>query len=172
MDTHGPRKVYIFDASVFITLHRIDMDSIRLPQSVWDKLDSLLVAGTIISHRFVFEEVVRDSEKPDKISLWLKPRKGYFETTNEKPYLDMVKAVLLKFPKLIDIDNEKNQADPWLVAMGVNKGLEHSDAEYIVVTQENKAKQTKIPAACRDFGVKSISLADFFEEIGVKFNIS
>lgn len=79
MNSISKKKIYIFDANVFINLHRIDMHSIRLPDEVWVKLDELMMDGKIISHRTVYDEVVSGSKNPDKISAWLRSRKDYFE---------------------------------------------------------------------------------------------
>ena len=45
MNSISKKKIYIFDANVFINLHRIDMHSIRLPDEVWVKLDELMMDG-------------------------------------------------------------------------------------------------------------------------------
>jgi len=170
-DTSGKDRVYIFDTSVFLNLYLIDRDSMRLPDEVWDKLDELMQEGHIISHRYVYDEIVSDSKDPDKISAWLLARKAYFPKESVAQVTHMIEVVK-KFPKLIDADNEKEQADPWLVALAVEFNSQYDDKEFIVVTQEKKTKSTNLPAACSDFKVEAISLAEFFEEVGIKFGIS
>ena len=66
MNSISKKKIYIFDANVFINLHRIDMHSIRLPDEVWVKLDELMMDGKIISHRTVYDEVVSGSKIPTR----------------------------------------------------------------------------------------------------------
>lgn len=167
----GKEKVYIFDANVFINLHRIDMHSIRLPDEVWTKLDELMTDGKIISHRTVYDEVVSGSKKPDKVSAWLQPRKSYFELSTPRQ-IEIMANVVNQFPKLIDVESERDQADPWLVALGVDKTEQNTNIEYIVVTQESQAKSTKLPAACKAFSIQSMPLAEFFEENGITFGVS
>jgi hypothetical protein len=164
-------KVYIFDACVFITLHQIDLRSIRLPDEIWNKLDELIVEGKIISHRTVYDEVVSGSKKPDKVSAWLQPRKSHFELTTPRQ-IEIMADVVNQFPKLVDVDSEREQADPWLVALGVEKNEQSNEYEFVVVTQENQTKATKLPAACRAFSMQSISLAEFFEEMGITFGVA
>ena len=80
--------------------------------------------------------------------------------------------VVNRFDRLINIDNERDQADPWLVALAVEKTEQDPAREYIVVTQEKQASSVKLPAACRGFGVGCIPLAQFFDENGITFGIS
>jgi len=171
MQPTNREKVYIFDANVFINLHRIDMHSIRLPDEVWTKLDEMMTGGKIISHRTVYDEVVSGSKKPDKVSAWLQPRKTHFELSTARQ-IEVMANVVNKFPKLIDINSERDQADPWLVALAAEKIEQDTVHEYVVVTQESQASTVKLPAACKAFGVHSIPLAEFFEENGITFGVS
>lgn len=171
MTPDGKEKIYIFDANVFINLHRIDMHSIRLPDEVWTKLDELMTNGKIISHRTVYDEVVSGSKKPDKVSAWLQPRTAYFERSTARQ-IEIMADVINKFPKLIDVNIERDQADPWLVALAAEKIEQDTSHEYVVVTQENQASTVKLPAACKAFSVHSIPLAEFFEENGITFGVS
>lgn len=171
MNSISKKKIYIFDANVFINLHRIDMHSIRLPDEVWVKLDELMMDGKIISHRTVYDEVVSGSKNPDKISAWLRSRKDYFGKSTARQ-IEIMAEVINKFPKLIDVNTERDQADPWLVALAAEKIEQNTTYEYIVVTQENQASSIKLPAACKEFGVHSIPLAEFFEENDITFGVS
>ena len=171
MTLASKEKIYIFDANVFINLHRIDMHSIRLPTEVWTKLHELMTSGKIISHRTVYDEVVSGSKKPDKVSAWLQPRSSYFERSTARQ-IEIMADVINRFPKLIDVNIERDQADPWLVALAAEKIEQDSSHEYVVVTQESQASTVKLPAACKAFNVHSISLANFFEENGITFGVS
>lgn len=171
MVTPEKERVYIFDACVFINLHQIDTRSIRLPDDIWDKLDELILSGKIISHRTAYDEVVSGSKQPDKVSAWLAPRKAHFELPTARQ-IEVMGEVVNKFPKLIDVNNERDQADPWLVALAVEKAELDTEREYVVVTQESQTRPTKLPAACKEYGVHSVTLAEFFEEMGITFGVS
>ncbi len=69
-------RIYIFDASVLLRLNRINETDFEIPQAIWDKLSKMLDSGEIISQRYVYEEVVSDSDNPDKVSAWFKPYKS------------------------------------------------------------------------------------------------
>jgi hypothetical protein len=165
------QRVYVFDADAFILLNRIDENVMELPKEIWDRLDDLMKKGQLISSRYVYKEIVRESKDPDKLSVWLKPKKEHFPKENNQQVICMSEAVQ-KFPKLINPENEKEQADPWLVVLACDKNETEQDYEFVVVTQENKGKETNLPAACRHFGVEPISLKEFFKEIGIKFEIA
>jgi hypothetical protein len=163
-------RIYVFDSSVFITLNRINENVLTLPQGVWDKLDEMMDEGKIISQRYVYEEVVTNSNHPDRVSAWLAPKKEYFlrETPQQVTYMI---EVVQRFPKLIDPENEKEQADPWLVALARDRNSTETDKSFILVTQESQSKTTNLPAACSIYGVESISLKTFFTEVGINFGI-
>ena len=91
--------------------------------------------------------------------------------------MDKVGDVLAKFPKLIDPNNEKNQADPWLVAMmrefkeQEDSGLFPNETEYYLVTEESTQKDNRIPAACKKYGVNHLTLFEFFKKMNWKLGI-
>lgn len=164
-------QIYIFDACAFIELNRVNKNVMELPQDVWDKLDLYLKQGKIISHRYVYDEVVSSSKNPDKVSAWLAKKKEYFPRETNQQVIYMIE-VIKKYPKLIKPENEKEQADPWLVALARDKKATDQEKKYILVTQENQDKTTNLPAAAREYGIESINLRQFFKEIGLSFGVS
>ena len=165
------KTVYIFDASAFITLHQHNTRVITLPQAIWDELATMMSTGAIISHKYVYEEIVSEStENPDFITEWLLTKKAYFENETIEQAVE-VAAIIEKFPKLIDPEKEKEQADPWIVAQAIILDRQTSlleETEYVIVTQESQNSSKKIPAVCKQFKVRCITLKDFFDETGIK----
>jgi len=159
--------VYIIDSSCLISLNRFNSEVFEIPERVWKKLDELLEAGTITSSRYVYDEIVTDSKKPDRISAWLKPKKSLFHKPTNQQVLYMAEAVR-EFSGLVNPDSEKEQADAWLVAMAREMSEQDPETEYVMVTQENKNSPIKIPAACRKHGVRSINQKEFLAEVGIK----
>lgn len=164
-------KIYIFDANVFINLHRINKHSIPLPNEVWEKLGELMDKGKIISHTTVYKEIVSESKNPDNVSKWVMAHKDSFKSQTQAQ-LKTISEVVEKYPKLIDYGNERDQADPWLVALAVEMSNQDIAHDYAVVTQENQTSTVKLPAVCREFGIRAIDLASFFTENGITFGIS
>lgn len=167
MAEQSRKCVYVVDSSSFISLNRFDSEVFELPERVWKRLDELLEDGTIISSRYVYEEVVTDSKKPDKVSAWLKPKKTHFVKPTNQQVLYMAEAVN-GFSGLVDPDSEKEQADAWLVALAREKSEQDPETEFVMVTQENKKSPIKIPAACRKHGIRTINQKEFLAEVGIK----
>ena len=164
-------KIYVFDSSAFIALHRHNTQVIELPNEVWGHLTNMIEGGTIISHRYVYEEIVIEkSKKPDLITQWLIPKKKYF-TPDNMEQLRIVSDIIAKFPRLIRADREKDQADPWVIALAelrIQQGSLLEKPEYTVVTQENPNKSMCMPAVCRHRGINSMNLKEFFIREGVE----
>lgn len=163
--------VYVFDSSAFIALHQHSLKVIELPQSIWDELANMISDGRIVSHIYVYEEIVSEStEKPDFITKWLLSKKSKFEKETAEQAV-VVASIVQAFPDLIDADREKEQADPWIIALAItlrNQTNLFEEVEYIVVTQENPNSSKKIPAACKYFAVQSVSLREFFDKCNIK----
>jgi hypothetical protein len=164
-------RVYIFDASVLLRLNRINETDFEIPQAIWDKLSEMLDSGEIISQRYVYEEVVSDSENPDKVSAWFKPYKSSCPIETADQVL-LNSEVVKKFPSLIDPKREKEQADPWLIALARDLSAKDKKHEYIIVTQESKKSSTKIPAAANAYGIKTITLREFLEEKQISLTVA
>lgn len=133
------------------------------------------MSGKLISHEYVYDEFFTESSKPDFISKWIKNRKQYFYSVSDSQ-IELVQNILKKFPKLIDPEKEKNQADPWIIALAKEKMEELSlfkgRTKIIVVSQEKITSSIKIPAACREFGVQHMNLEEFYKDNNWKFSIS
>jgi len=168
------KKVYCFDTSAFLTLSRTDENIIKLPTTLWDHLADMMKSGEIISHMLVFNEISSDSKKPDFIAKWVADKKDYFFDKTDAQIIEIPKIVS-KFPNLIEYTYEREQADPWLIALAIEKSRENTLFEIcaaVVVSQENPISSKKIPAVCTAFGIRHLSLREFFDEIGLTTSIS
>jgi hypothetical protein len=79
------------------------------------------------------------------------------------------------FPDLIDSESEHEQADPWVIALAIEKAGEDplfGKKSVAVVSQENKLSPKKIPAACTFFKTEHLSLKDFFQEVGLSIKLT
>lgn len=167
------KNIYCLDASAFLTLSRTNDNIIEIPMSLWDHLKTLMVDGKIISHRIVFDEISSNNKNPDFITRWISDKKDYFLPRTDFQICEIPK-IISKFPGLIDYKNEHEQADPWLIALAIEKSKENTLFDIIasvVVSQENPNSQQKIPAVCKCFGIRHLSLRNFFDEIGISTDI-
>ncbi|HEX7633134.1 MAG TPA: DUF4411 family protein [Candidatus Saccharimonadales bacterium] len=163
-------RIYIFDASVLLRLNRINETDFEIPQAIWDKFSELLDSGEIISQRYVYEEVVSNSDSPDKVSAWFKPYKSCcpIETADQVLFNS---EIIKKFPGLIDPKREKEQADPWLIALARDLSSKDSEHEYVIVTQESKRSSTKIPAAANTYDIGTLTLREFLDEKKISLTV-
>lgn len=168
------KKIYCFDTSAFVTLSRTSENIIELPKTLWEHLEAMMESGAIISHRLVFDEINNNSKNPDFITKWIADKKKCFLSRTDAQIMQIPKIVE-KFPTLIDYTYEREQADPWLIALAIEKSRENKLFEVcasVVVSQENPNSLKKIPAVCKEFGIKHLSLRNFFDEIGLSTSIS
>lgn len=65
--------------------------------------------------------------------------------------MDLLPDILNHFPKLIDEQAEKEQADPYLIAMLIEimeeRGMFGASSDYIIVSTESERSPHKLPAA-------------------------
>jgi hypothetical protein len=158
--------IFCFDSSTFIKLHRSYGEDL-IPE-IWQELENLFKNEKIISHTVVFEELTTSAKK-DALSKWISSKKRYFKKMSGNQAVH-VSNILKIFPGLIDANNEKDQADPWLIALTLEEksktSLFTSEKEYYIVSEESIRSPHKIPAVCEHFGIKHLSLKDFFKYNG------
>ena len=139
------KETYCVDASAFITMHRFY--PMRMIPDLWSLLEDLFNHKKILSHQIVFDEIVPKTGKKDELAQWLNMFRSNFISTSQKQ-LELVPDVLQNFPKLIDAESEKDQADPWLVAMLVEimeqDGMFGDQSSYVMVTTESERKATRL----------------------------
>lgn len=165
------QNIYCFDTSAFIDLSRTHERIIEFPL-LWNHLEKMMYGGQIISHRLVFDELSSHAKNPDFITKWVAGKKQFFlEKTNEQ--IRLVSDIIQKFPNLIDYQMEHEQADPWLIALAIEKSKKQTLFFInisIVVSQENPKSSKKIPVVCKYFGVQHASLKEFLDN-NLKINI-
>ena len=122
-----------------------------------------------------FDEICHNGSSQDSLAKWLTPKRKWFAETTERQLM-FLPDILKNFPKLIDPKREREQADPWLIAMLIeemeNTGLFGENSNYVLVSNENKNSTVKLPAACEKYNIQCIDMFKFFERNNWKFNIT
>jgi len=163
------KRIYCFDTSAFLALSRTNERVIKIDDAVWKHLEKMMKAGGIISHRIVFNEIISGTKNPSFIIRWVKDKRSHFLAKSDSQ-IAQVPEIVRQFPDLIDYARESEQADPWLIALAIEKSKEANLFEVyvsVVVSQENQKSSKKIPAACKHFHIGHRSLREFFDEIGL-----
>lgn len=143
-----------FDTSSLIeTWHRLYPPDIF--PDLWEKLDELVLLGTVISPEEVLRELHRQD---DDVLKWAKGRSAMFEKL-EGSFLKKGIEITNRYKPLLDQKPGKNGADPWVIALAI-------DRRATVVTQEQptgKMKSPRIPDVCRAEGVPCIDILAFIK---------
>ena len=169
----NPPKIYCIDSSVFITLNRVYLVGL-LPDDIWSSLDKLFAADRILSHEFVFAELCPKTTKPDFLAQWIRNKQQFFVPVTVRQ-TQLVDQILARFPELIDHAKEIDEADPWLVALAIEKrgttGLFEDYSTIAIVSNESGKSSVKIPAVCSAFDVPHMNLKEFFTDNGWKITL-
>jgi hypothetical protein len=124
----------------------------------------------------VWEEIKKDNLLPE----WVRENhnRRMFVRLKAKG-LQIAKEIINKFPGLIDPEKETPDADPFVIALAIEKSCEQQELfhsqKHVVVTTERARPQgkPKIPDACQRLGIECMfterSLADLFEREGWRY---
>lgn len=143
--------IYCFDTSSFINPWSKSYPIANFP-TFWEKLDDMINAGDLIAPMEVFIEI---EKQEDELYKWVKARKQLFKEVNNEVEVAMKDKVLSKFPNMINPQNTRESADPWVIAQAIVEGA-------IVVSEEEKSKKKrpKIPDVCKGLNVARIRIID------------
>lgn len=166
-------NIYCFDSSALIWMNRYYPS--RLIPDLWLHLEELFKKKRILSHDIVYGEIVPSTGAKDEISKLISRHKSSFlPITNIQGQLAL--QILTAFPRLIDPNLKKDQADPWIISLVIEKMQEDNlfgnDSDYVVVSTEKSESNTKIPAVCKHFKVRHMNLFEFFEDNDWHFSMS
>ena len=168
--TGQPQQLYLLDANVYITAHRIYY-AFDLCPGFWDCLIYYFNAGRILSIDRVRSELL---EQDDALSRWMDADcpTGMFVTSLESAVTDAYREVM----RWVYANNQfytqaKNEfsrgADGWVAAYARAHNA-------IVVTLEtyrpNVQSRVPLPNVCDQFGVPCVDTFEMLRELGVRFD--
>lgn len=172
---HKSQNIYCVDTSALITMQRYY--PIRMLPDLWKHLEQLFLGGRIVSHDFVYDEIVpadKKTPKDDLADLISKYKNNFKSITKRQAQLAL--EIVTIFPHLIDPRSKKDQADPWIVAMVVEMMEEanmfEQDSDFVIVSTESEKSSNKIPAVCKHYRVRHMNLFEFFEDNDWQFSLS
>ncbi len=163
--------IFCFDTSAFVDINRY---LVGLIPQLYSELDKLFNSGRLISHRIVFEEITTHSKRPDSLSKWIQPKEAFFKEISLQQTL-LVADIVQKFPTLIHYNKEKDDADPWLIALVIEQkskpDLFSILQDYAIVSTESTFIPGRLPAVCKGYSVKHLDLPEFFSANGWSLNL-
>ena len=163
--------IFCFDTSAFVDINRY---LVGLIPQLYSELDKLFNGGRLISHKIVFEEVTTRTKRPDHLSKWIRPKETFFKDISLQQTL-LVSEIIQKFPTLIHYNKEKDDADPWLIALVMEQrskpNLFSSVQDFAIVSTESAFISDRLPAVCKHYSIKHFDLPDFFAANGWSINL-
>ena len=162
------QEYYVIDSSSLIELNR--MNPMDIYESVWKNLEVLLENGFLISPEEVMKEV---SKKDDELRDWAKQHKKMFIQLDEFQ-IQKVIEIQSKYPSFVDPDKENPVADPFVIALALEKDLQQTiipiKKKRIVVSEEKlRGNKIKIPYVCQQYDIECIDVFELFRREGWKF---
>jgi len=163
----GNDLVFCLDTSVLIDVNR---HLRKLIPNLMDELNKLFNSGKVISHKIVFNEIITYSKKrPDFLTQWIKPREIFFKDISVQQAL-YVADIIQKYPTLIHYKNEKDEADPWLIATVLeirsNPDIFSILHDYVIVSTESEDIPNHLPKVCNAYSIEHYNLKKFFSAVG------
>jgi Domain of unknown function (DUF4411) len=158
-------RVYVVDTSSLIDLARLYPRDVF--SSLWDALERMCDDSRLCAPREVFRELTR---RDDEIARWAKSKPALFVEVDEEQ-ARVLAEIAERFPEIADEMKLGPHADPWLVALALVKNRSMPADPCHVVTEERPGGpgSVKLPNVCSQFGVRTLTLLEFFREEGLKF---
>lgn len=149
-------NIYALDSNILIEMK--NNYPIEYFPTLWNNLEVLVTNGRLKSIDVVYNELTNGRDFSEE---WAKSHKDIFLPLEEQVVAE-TKSIVNNYP-IIKLDNEKDQADPFLIGFAkVNK--------YCLLTEERR-KQNKIniPYVCSSLGVECLTLFELMKQESWRF---
>jgi hypothetical protein len=154
------QTVYCIDTSALINIWRVSYPPDVFPGLVRD-LEDLIDEGLLLAPSEVLAEL---KGRDDELLKWARAHERMFKDLTSRD-MESVRRILRQFPDLVDPNKTTADADPFLIALAMDKG-------WTVVTSERprgRSGRPRIPDVCGHFGVRCIGLMDLLRERSWKY---
>lgn len=143
---------YIIDTSAILSQKPDEQHRRTVHKSQWKKIDELIKSQEIVMCSEIFDEVKDEDIKKLLVTLNCK----VFEVDDD---IQMnVRRIVAECPKLISFTDKSgtSSGDAFLIATAMKYNL-------VIITEENKQSEKKIPQVCKRFNVESINILELCE---------
>ena len=124
--------------------------------TLWQQIENLISAGRLLA----IDEVVRELErKSDDLHDWAKQHAGMFISTDQA-IMQRAGEVVNQFPSLAEPQSQRGKADPFVIALAMERSL------TVVTAEHSKPTKPRIPDVCRQLQVPCVSLIELFRREG------
>lgn len=160
-------RLYVIDTSSLLDLR--ELVSTRNERNTFNLLTALVTAGRLFFPPEVYAELQRGATRPgsaEEVAIrWVRQVRAEAE---KRADLSTVQLVLRNAPRLIDPDSPHEQADPYVVALGLDLcgegpglGLQNFGIDVTIVTEDRRDKpgiKMSVATAAGMVGLPSIPL--------------
>ena len=147
---------YSIDTSALIDLWKLPKDIFK---SLWSDFDDLCKQNDILASDVVVGDL--DIREGDELCKWCKMRQSLNIPLDES--LQSAVMEVTSRCDLVDYENHRSEADPFVVALAFLHDLAVISSEK---PRKNKTARMKIPDACTEMGVQHLRLYDFIRAEG------
>jgi len=152
---------YCIDTSALIDLYEYYPRDVFL--KVWEKIENLINRQEFIAPKCVLREL---SMIEDRLLIWAKGKRirKMFKESDRK-IIKLVSDIMQKFPTLIDSNSLTEEADPYVIALAINRGC------TVISSEKSKLKggRCAIPDVCKEYKISCLSLVELFRNQSWQF---
>ncbi|HEX4639713.1 MAG TPA: DUF4411 family protein [Chthoniobacterales bacterium] len=127
---------------------------------LWEAIDQLVMAGEIISAEEVYVELAK---RDDALHQWVQSRKEMLRAPDQS-IQEIVRGLLLEYPRLVDTLKNRSQADPFVIATA-----KFFNATVVTGESPGTAQRPRIPFVCQAIGVPCINFLEMIIELKLQF---
>lgn len=149
---------YIMDTSAVLSQKPNEPHRRSVYRGLWERIE-----GHIRDHVIVICSEVKEEIKDDTIKDWISQNNCLILDIDESIQIN-VRKIVTENPTMIEFTGKSgtSSGDAFLIATAMKYNL-------VVVTEENKKKETKIPKICEKYGITAINLTELCEIENWKF---
>lgn len=148
--------IYVIDASSLIDASKNYTIGKKSFESVWNTLEELIKENKLKSSSEIKDEVLDED-----LQTWLKRFDNFYIPISDSIQFIVIE-ILKRHPGLIKMRSSSNSnADPFLIATA----MEFKKYDNVKVITSEKPSGERIPIVCSHYGIESISLSKFINEV-------
>jgi len=151
---------FSLDTSSLIWAWRFAYPRANFP-TLWQRFEALICDGQMRASSMVLVELERIE---DELLEWAQAQEALFVEL-DRPQQESVRAVVAEFPRLVPADEDRINADPFVIALAMRDGS-------TVISEERMSGNPatpKIPNACAAHGVECMNFVQFIGRQGWVF---
>ena len=156
-DSERPYK-YIMDTSSILSQKSGETHTRLVYKSQWERIEEYMRSHSIVTCSEIFEEI-KDKETKE----WIFSQQCTVLEIDDD-IQNNVRKIVTENPKMIEFTGKSgtSSGDAFLIATAMKYGL-------IIITEENKDKQMKIPQISKKYGITSVNITSLCEMEQWKF---